>query len=85
MKTVRKFQMIHAMFPLNKLEFVMQCQRQFPFQDRFSNPRLKAVQDQFKKAGIPAFPMTADQMSKRVTEDAKWIGDLMAELGMTKK
>jgi hypothetical protein len=24
-------------------------------------------------------------MSKRVTEDAKWIGDLMTELGMTKK
>jgi tripartite-type tricarboxylate transporter receptor subunit TctC len=45
----------------------------------------KAVQDQFKKAGIPPFPMTADQMSKRVTEDAKWIGELMTELGMTKK
>ena len=45
----------------------------------------KAVQDQFKKAGIPAFTMTADQMSKRVTEDAKWIGELMTELGMTKK
>lgn len=45
----------------------------------------KAVQDQFKKAGIPAFPMTADQMAKRVTDDAKWIGELMAELGMTKK
>jgi hypothetical protein len=29
--------------------------------------------------------MTADQMNKRVTDDAKWIGDLMTELGMTKK
>lgn len=45
----------------------------------------KAVQDQFKKAGIPAFPMTADQMNKRVVDDTKWIGELMTELGMTKK
>jgi tripartite-type tricarboxylate transporter receptor subunit TctC len=45
----------------------------------------KAVQDHFKKAGSPTFTMTADQMNKRVTDDAKWIGDLMTELGMTKK
>jgi hypothetical protein len=29
--------------------------------------------------------MTADQMNKRVTDDAKWIGELMTELGMAKK
>ena len=45
----------------------------------------KPVQDQFKKAGIPALPMTADQMSKRVVDDSKWITELMTELGMTKK
>lgn len=45
----------------------------------------KPVQDQFKKAGIPAFPMTADQMNKRVSDDHKWISELMAELGFTKK
>jgi tripartite-type tricarboxylate transporter receptor subunit TctC len=45
----------------------------------------KPVQDQFKKAGIPALPMTADQMSKRVTDDTKWISELMTELGFSKK
>jgi tripartite-type tricarboxylate transporter receptor subunit TctC len=45
----------------------------------------KAVQDHFKKAGSPTFTMTADQMNKRVADDAKWIGELMTELGMTKK
>jgi hypothetical protein len=29
--------------------------------------------------------MTADQMSKRVLDDSKWIAELMTELGMTKK
>ena len=29
--------------------------------------------------------ISADQMSRRVSEDAKWISELMAELGMTKK
>ena len=45
----------------------------------------KAVQDQFKKAGIPAFAMTADQMAKRVVDDTKWIAELMTELGFAKK
>jgi len=45
----------------------------------------KAVQDQLKKVGIPALPMTADQMSKRVVDDSKWISELMAELGFAKK
>ena len=45
----------------------------------------KPVQDQFKKAGIPALPMTADQMNQRVVDDAKWISELMGELGMAKK
>ena len=45
----------------------------------------KAVVDQFKKVGIPAFPMTADQMSKRVLDDTKWITELMVELGLAKK
>jgi tripartite-type tricarboxylate transporter receptor subunit TctC len=45
----------------------------------------KPVQDQFKKAGIPALPMTAEQMNKRVLEDSKWIGELMVELGLAKK
>ena len=45
----------------------------------------KPVQDQLKKSGIPALPMTADQMSKRVVDDSKWIAELMTELGMTKK
>ena len=42
----------------------------------------KAVQDQFTKAGIPAFPMTAEQMNKRVADDSKWIGELMTEFGV---
>lgn len=45
----------------------------------------KPVQDQFRKAGIPPFPMTAEQMSKRVIDDSKWIGELMLELGLAKK
>jgi len=45
----------------------------------------KAVQDQFKKVGIPALPMTADQMTKRVVDDTKWISELMTELGFAKK
>ncbi|MEN9628586.1 MAG: hypothetical protein RJA10_1813 [Pseudomonadota bacterium] len=45
----------------------------------------KPVQDQLKKAGIPPLPMSADQMSKRVADDAKWITELMTELGFAKK
>lgn len=45
----------------------------------------KPVQDQLKKAGIPAFPMTAEQMSKQVASDSQWIGELMTELGFSKK
>jgi len=45
----------------------------------------KAVQDQLKKVGIPALPMTADQMAKRVVDDSKWIPELMTELGFVKK
>lgn len=45
----------------------------------------KPIKDQFKKAGIPALPMTADQMHNRVIEDSKWIAELMNELGMSKK
>ena len=45
----------------------------------------KAVQDQLKKVGISALPMTADQMTKRVADDAKWISELMTELGFAKK
>jgi tripartite-type tricarboxylate transporter receptor subunit TctC len=45
----------------------------------------KPVQDQLKKAGIPGLRMTAAEMSKRVTEDGKWISELMTELGMIKK
>ena len=45
----------------------------------------KPVQDQFRKAGIPGLPMSAEQMSRRVTEDTKWITEMMTELGMAKK
>jgi tripartite-type tricarboxylate transporter receptor subunit TctC len=45
----------------------------------------KPVQDQLKKAGIPPFPMTAEQMSKRVADDTKWISELMGELGFARK
>ena len=45
----------------------------------------KPVQDQLKKAGIPPFPMSAEQMSKRVADDTKWISELMGELGFAKK
>lgn len=45
----------------------------------------KPVQDQLKKSGIPGFPMTAEQMSKQVVADTKWIGELMTELGFSKK
>lgn len=45
----------------------------------------KPVQDQFKKAGIPALPMTAEQMNKRVSDDTVWIAELMNELGFAKK
>jgi hypothetical protein len=47
--------------------------------------RLYSVQDQLKKVGIPALPMTADQMAKRVVDDSKWIAELMTELGFAKK
>jgi hypothetical protein len=29
--------------------------------------------------------MTADQMSKKLIDDSKWIAELMTELGMSKK
>lgn len=45
----------------------------------------KPVQDQLKKAGIPALPMTAEQMTKQVVSDSQWIGELMTELGFSKK
>ena len=45
----------------------------------------KPVQDQLKKVGIPAFQMTAEQMSKRVVDDTQWITELMNELGFAKK
>ena len=45
----------------------------------------KPVQDQLKKVGIPPLPMTAEQMNKRVADDAKWITELMTELGFAKK
>lgn len=45
----------------------------------------KPVQDQFKKAGIPALPMTSEQMNKRVSDDTVWIAELMNELGFAKK
>lgn len=45
----------------------------------------KPVQDQFKKVGIPMLQMNAEQMSKRVADDSKWIGELMVELGLAKK
>ncbi|MEY2618643.1 MAG: hypothetical protein RL522_1645 [Pseudomonadota bacterium] len=45
----------------------------------------KPVQDKFKAAGIMGLPMTADQMTRRVADDTKWISELMTELGMAKK
>ena len=45
----------------------------------------KPVQDQFRKAGIPSLPMSAEQMSRRVTDETKWITEMMTELGMAKK
>jgi tripartite-type tricarboxylate transporter receptor subunit TctC len=45
----------------------------------------KPVQDQMKKVGIPPIQMNADQMTKRINEDFKWISDLMTDLGMLKK
>jgi hypothetical protein len=29
--------------------------------------------------------MTPEQMNQRIASDAKWIGDLMTELGLAKK
>ena len=43
------------------------------------------VLEQLKKAGIPALRMTADEMTKRIADDSKWITELMTELGMAKK
>ena len=45
----------------------------------------KPVQDTMKKLGVNAFYMNPEQMSARVAADARWIGDLMTELGMAKK
>jgi tripartite-type tricarboxylate transporter receptor subunit TctC len=45
----------------------------------------KPVQDMMKKLGVNAFYLNPEQMSARVATDAKWIGDLMTELGMAKK
>jgi tripartite-type tricarboxylate transporter receptor subunit TctC len=45
----------------------------------------KPVQEQFKKAGLTSLSMTADQMNKRISDDTRWITDLMTELGLTKK
>ncbi len=45
----------------------------------------KPVQDQMKKVGIPPIQMNAEQMTKRIGEDFKWISELMNELGMLKK
>lgn len=45
----------------------------------------KPVQDQFRKAGIPGLPMSAEQMSRRVQDDVKWITEMMTEMGMAKK
>jgi tripartite-type tricarboxylate transporter receptor subunit TctC len=45
----------------------------------------KPVLDQMKKVGIPPIQMNAEQMTKRIGEDFKWISDLMTELGMIKK
>jgi tripartite-type tricarboxylate transporter receptor subunit TctC len=45
----------------------------------------KTVLDQMKKVGIPPIQMNADQMAKRISEDSKWISELMTELGMVKK
>ena len=45
----------------------------------------KPVQDQLKKIGVPGLRMTSEEMTKRITEDFKWIAELMTELGMTKK
>ena len=45
----------------------------------------KPVQDQFRKAGIPSLPMSAEHMSRRVTDETKWITEMMTELGMAKK
>jgi tripartite-type tricarboxylate transporter receptor subunit TctC len=45
----------------------------------------KPVLDQMKKVGIPPLQMNAEQMTKRIGEDSKWISDLMTELGLVKK
>jgi tripartite-type tricarboxylate transporter receptor subunit TctC len=45
----------------------------------------KPVLDQMKKVGIPPLQMNAEQMTKRIGEDSKWIAELMTELGLVKK
>jgi tripartite-type tricarboxylate transporter receptor subunit TctC len=45
----------------------------------------KPVLDQMKKVGIPPIQMNAEQMTKRIGEDSKWIAELMTELGLVKK
>lgn len=45
----------------------------------------KPVQDTLKKLGVGAMYMTPEQMTQRIAADAKWVGELMAELGLAKK
>jgi tripartite-type tricarboxylate transporter receptor subunit TctC len=45
----------------------------------------KAVMDVLAKVGVGATPMTSEQMTRQVEADAKWIGELMTELGFAKK
>jgi tripartite-type tricarboxylate transporter receptor subunit TctC len=45
----------------------------------------KEVVDMLAKLGVPPLPMTPEQMAQRIQADSKWMGELMAELGMLKK
>ncbi|MGD9946000.1 MAG: Bug family tripartite tricarboxylate transporter substrate binding protein [Burkholderiaceae bacterium] len=45
----------------------------------------KEITDLLAKLGVPALYMTPDQMAQRIQSDTQWMGELMNELGMTKR
>ncbi|MCJ0762484.1 Bug family tripartite tricarboxylate transporter substrate binding protein [Variovorax terrae] len=45
----------------------------------------KEMVDLLGKLGVPALYMTPEQMAQRIQSDTQWMGELMTELGMTKK
>lgn len=45
----------------------------------------KEVVELLAKLGVPALPMTRDEMARRIQADGVWMGELMTELGMARK